>query len=276
MAFSASAVAFALGENLWFPVVFTGAQAPPNVYHGDARTNLYRAVLAAQTGIPEVTICFGDYLFRACRAQKKDDRRFDGFESPTYPPLAIMAEDLIVREELIRAIPHPGADIELRAAFASGVLEITQYPGLETEFFMSVLQPGLVEGLPRCKGIIIQTLGAGNVATRDPYSFLPFVRQAVSLGIPVLVTSQYPPDPESYKKYAPAAAPIKAGAIHAGNMTSAAAVAKFRWVLAQIEADSACEFTPSARVELVKRMMVEKDYVGELSLRKKGQTSGAE
>jgi len=141
-------------------------------------------------------------------------------------------------------------------------LEIAQYPGLEPEFFVRLLRPLNQSGGPQCNGVIIQTLGAGNIATRDPYSFLPFIRHTVKeLKIPVLVTSQYPPDPESYKKYSPAQAPVDAGAIHAGNMTSAAAVSKFRWVLAQVQ-DIA---DPEERIEQLKHMMVEIDYIGELA-----------
>lgn len=262
MTFTASAVAFALGPNLSFPVVFTGAQTTPDKYHGDARTNLYRAVLTAQESLHEVVICFGDRVFRACRAQKRDDQRFDGFESPTYPELALITDEVNIRRELLRPAPHPGVDIQLQNKFMSGVLEISLYPGLEPDFFMSLLRPFDDGQGPRCNGVIIQTLGAGNIATRDPYSFLPFVRRTVhEQKIPVLVTSQYPPDPESYKKYSPAKEPVDVGAIHAGNMTSATAVSKFRWVLAQVEgiADDV------ARIDQVRRMMIEIDYVGELA-----------
>ena len=262
MTFTASAVAFALGPNLWFPVVFTGSQTTPDKYYGDARTNLYRAVLTAQQGLHEVTICFGDRVFRACRAQKRDDQRFEGFESPTYPELAIITEEVNVRQELLRDKPHPGVDIQLHDRFVEGILEIAQHPGLEPKFFSELLHHVNRGNGCRCNGVIIQTLGAGNIATREPYSLLDFVRHTVKeLKIPVLITSQYPPDAESYKKYSPAQAPVDAGAIHAGTMTSAAALAKFCWVLAQVQSIS----SPEERIDQVRRMMVEVDYVGELA-----------
>jgi L-asparaginase/Glu-tRNA(Gln) amidotransferase subunit D len=92
MHFSASAVALALGNQLSFPVVFTGAQTIPEVPHGDARVNLLRACKVATTDIAEVVIAFGEYVFRGCRAQKKDERRFDAFESPAEFPLATITE----------------------------------------------------------------------------------------------------------------------------------------------------------------------------------------
>src|SRR5205823_5806287 len=117
--FTASAVAFALGPNLPFPVVFVGAQTTPDVPYGDAHVNLYRACEVAKKDIPEVMICFGNFAFRAVRAQKKDDRRFEGFESPTYGPLVEITGEINVRTELIRKLPEKPRDIHLRDAFAS-------------------------------------------------------------------------------------------------------------------------------------------------------------
>ncbi len=88
MAYTASAVAFALGRDLGFPVVFTGSQTTVDVPHGDAIANVLRAALVATQDLPEVVISFGEKVFRATRTQKKDDRRFDAFESRATPSSA--------------------------------------------------------------------------------------------------------------------------------------------------------------------------------------------
>ena len=262
MAYTASAVAFALGPHLRFPVVFTGAQTTPDVPYGDAHVNLYRACEVAKMSIPEVVICFGNFVFRAVRAQKKDDRRFEGFESPTYPAIAEITGEINVRSELIRPLPRRERDINLKAEFESSILIVPQYPGLEPSFFDHLLPEE--EQSPLCKGVIVQTLGAGNVANEDPYSFIPFVGRAYARGIPVIVTSQYPPDPGSHTKYTPAEAPIRAGAIHAGNMTQAAAVTKFRWILAQVSRRSSwAHKPPEEKKAIVTRLMVNKALIGE-------------
>jgi len=261
MAYTASAVAFALGPNLGFPVVFTGAQTTPDVAYGDAHVNLYRACEVAKKPIHEVVISFGNFVYRAVRAQKKDDRRFDGFESPTYPPLAEITGEINVRTELLREAPT-GGDIKLRAEFERSILLVPQFPGLEPGFFSHLL--GDAEGGRPCKGVIVQTLGAGNVASEMPYSFIPFVQRAYRRGIPVIVTSQYPPDPGTHTKYTPAQAPLAAGAIHAGNMTLAAAVTKFRWVLAHVRRRKGWpKMSPQTRKELVTELMVAKALIGE-------------
>lgn len=262
MAYTASAVAFALGRHLNFPVVFTGAQTTPDVAYGDAHVNLYRACEVAKQKIPEVVISFGNFVYRAVRAQKKDDRRFDGFESPTYPPLAEITGEINVRHELIRRLPKIPHDIILKADFEHSILIVPQFPGLEPEFFDRLLISE--DERLNCRGVIVQTLGAGNVTNLKPYSFIPFVKRAHDLGIPVIVTSQYPPDPGTHTKYTPAQAPIKAGAIHAGNMTLAAAVTKFRWVMAQVRARRDWHaMTPADKRALVETLMVERSVVGE-------------
>jgi L-asparaginase len=262
MAYTASAVAFALGPQLRFPVVFTGSQTTPDVAYGDAHVNLYRACEVAKKDIPEVVISFGNFVYRAVRAQKKDDRRFDGFESPTYPPLAEITGELNVRRELLRKLPEQHADIELRAEFETSILIVPQFPGLEPDFFDHLLRFS-EDGHP-CLGVIVQTLGAGNVTSEQPYSFIPFVERAYRQGIPVIVTSQYPPDPGSHTKYTPAEAPIHAGAIHAGNMTMAAAVVKFRWVLADVHGRKGWkQMGPEKKRKFVSKLMVEESIVGE-------------
>lgn len=261
MAYTASAVAFALGPQLRFPVVFTGAQTTPDVPYGDAHVNLYRACEVAKKDIPEVVISFGNFVYRAVRAQKKDDRRFDGFESPTYPPLAEITGEIDVRKELLRPLPKRNEEIQLHAEFEASILVVPQFPGLEPNFFEHLLQENSQQV---CKGVIVQTLGAGNIASEPPYSFIPFVERAFRQGIPLIVTSQYPPDPDTHTKYAPGEAPIHAGAIQGGNMTMAAAVAKFRWVLADVaRRRSWRRLTPNQKRKLVERLMVYQSVVGE-------------
>jgi L-asparaginase len=283
MAFTASAVAFALGEHLPFPVVFTGAQATPDVQHGDARLNILRACMVATQKIPEVVICFGNHVFRAVRAQKKDERRFEGFESVRFPPLAEITEiieidnervrvsapaepSVQINEERLRALPNPLDDIQLCDEFASGILLIQLTPSLEPEFYRPALD--VVDsrtGKPVCRGVIIQTLGAGNVTTIEPYGFMGFIGDAVRRDIPVLITSPYPWRPAAAREFAPAAAPIDVGAIPGGEMTAAAAVTKFRWGLARVD-----HLVEDGKVPREKRReaisaLMQSDLIGELA-----------
>jgi len=258
MHFSASAVAFALGRSLGFPVVFTGAQTIPEVRHGDARVNLLRACKVATMDIAEVVISFGDYVFLGCRAQKKDERKFDAFESPACPVAGYITEEIILSPWVERRKTDGSSDMQLQADFAQGVLQVSLIPGLEPNLLEPILKSDL------CKGVILQSFGAGNVPSEEPYSFAGIIRRATELGTPVIITSQFPANATLHTAYEPGRVAVEAGAIATGNMTSSCAVAKFRWVLAQVEQSiHAGDLDEAQRVAEVRAGM-HKVYVGEM------------
>lgn len=229
MAYTASAVAFALGPGLNFPVVFTASQVARHVAHGDARPNLLRACAVATMDIPEVVVVTNDQVFRAVRVEKKDDYRFESFHSPTMGPLAIIADRI---EPLGRArTPDESRGLECRAKFSDGVFKFAFFPGLNPRLLTPILDTA------ELRGIIIETPGIGNLPTDGVnYSLLPFIETATrEKHIPVLLVSQYPIQIEMSAVYAPASKPIQRGAIPAANMSLPAAVTKFMWILPQIE-----------------------------------------
>lgn len=258
MHFSASAVAFALGPGLPFPVVFTGAQTYPEVLHGDARINLLRACAVASQDLAEVVISFGDFIFRGARAQKKDEARFDAFESPALFPLGFITEEIILSPNRRRRHEKEGQPFELRNHFATGVLQVSLIPGLEP----SLLVPAIEQD--QCKGLILQSFGAGNVPDEGEFSFIPLVERLVERETPVIVTSQFPANATLHTAYRPGRKAVEAGVIPTGNMTASCSVAKFRWALAlldqQMERDQG-----TARLEHVTAIMSE-SYIGELDL----------
>lgn len=231
MHFTSSAVAFALGQELNFPVVFTGAQTIPASLGGDARRNLINACRVALTDLAEVVISFGDYVFRACRTQKMDERKFAAFESPAFPPLAYITQTIDVQPLAFTQSNKQSAGMNsttFKPYFETGILQIELIPGLEPELIRAMIQTA------SCNGLILKSFGAGNVPTQGAFSFLELIDEAVHVrGIPVILTSQFPANATTTTAYEPGVRAREAGAIPTGNMTSAAAAAKFRWVLAQ-------------------------------------------
>lgn len=255
MHFSASAVAFALGPALPVPVVFTGAQTIPEVRHGDARVNLLRACEVASTNLAEVVISFGDFIFRGARAQKKHEARFDAFESPAQFPLGFITEEILISTDaMTRDSKHSVGRFELRAEFARGVLQVSLIPGLEPSLIMPALEQ------PACKGLILQSFGAGNVPNAGTYSFRKLIKAAVEREKPVIVTSQFPASATIHTAYRPGREAMRAGAISTGNMTASCSVAKFRWALARVERE---KVEPTARIDRVREIMNE-IYIGEM------------
>ncbi len=255
MHFSASAVAFALGPALPVPVVFTGAQTIPEVPHGDARVNLLRACKVACADLAEVVIAFGDYVFRGARAQKKHEARFDAFESPAQFPLGFITENILISSDaMTRSNKRDAGKFELRADFAKGVLQVSLIPGLEPALVMPALEH------PDCKGLILQSFGAGNVPDAGIYSFRKLIKAAVERDKPVVVTSQFPANATLHTAYRPGREAMRAGAISTGNMTASCSVAKFRWALALVEREVA---KPSERIARIRQIM-SKSYIGEM------------
>jgi L-asparaginase len=269
LCFTACAVAFALGRELSFPVVFTGSQTTTDVLHGDSISNILRACLVATQDVPEVVVSFGEKVFRAVRTQKKDDLRFDAFESPGYPELGFVAEEVqIFRRSLLSKAGASAALMRRSTEFESGILHISQTPGCDAAFYLAALRVARRaangERQPLCRGIIIQSLGAGNIPTKDPaFSLEPLIKEASEQLIPVILTSPFPVLPANYLRYSPSTAAIAAGAIPTGNMTISAVVTKLSWVLPQVNADIENELVrPERRLDRIKVMMSE-ELVGE-------------
>lgn len=69
MAYTASALSFAL-QGLDKPVILTGSQVPMSNIRSDARRNLVNAIEMATLSLPEVAICFNDFVYRGNRSTK--------------------------------------------------------------------------------------------------------------------------------------------------------------------------------------------------------------
>ena len=254
MHFSSSAVSLALGKNLNVPVVFTGSQTDASVKHGDARTNLMRSFMVACSDLAEVALCFDHAVFRGARAQKRHESEFDAFESPAFPRLARLTKFVELFPEAKRRNPEIKDDIELIAEFAPNIVQISLIPGLETHFLNSLISNEF------CHGVILQSFGAGNVPDQGPFSLLEFIAKASSFGKPVLVTSQFPANSTTNTEYGPGKSAVEAGAIPTGNMTSACAMVKFRWVLAQVMKTNLKNGERQKRI----RELMNLSFVGEL------------
>jgi L-asparaginase len=142
--------------------------------------------------------------------------------------------------------------------FRSEILQVSLIPGLRPARLEVLLDPNILDG------IILQSFGAGNVPNLGDYSFVPFIRKARKLGIATIIASQFPANSTMDTVYEPGLKAIEAGAIPTGNMTNAAATAKFRWVLARVKGlIAAGEISSSEKIAWIDNFMTEA-YVGEM------------
>lgn len=230
MAYTAGAVSLAFGRNLQLPICFTGSQLPLVTHGTDARFNLENAMKtileANRRGIAEVMIVFSDRVLRANRAIKTSEAKFHAFDSPAFPHLAAITAVGITFAPLAFEVVNGGV-AELTPHFQRGILSVEIVPGLEPSILMEVLQSG------KCQGLLLKSLGSGNVPSEDEYSLIPVIRAAQSLHVPVLVSTKFVGGNTHMDIYEPGKLALEAGAIPTGDMTDVMAQVKFMWALAQ-------------------------------------------
>ncbi len=239
MAYSATAVGLAFCQKLKVPVVFTGAQKPIGETGSDAVSNVERAIMvleeAIKEGVIESMVFFNDQAFRGVNTRKRSESQFSAFESPNYGSLFVVdgmgvrtgmigrkREDIKKSKKKIR--------VELKNAFANGIIPLSVVPGLEPGALSAIAEKDF------CNVIILNSLGVGNVPSNGKYSIISTIDYIVhKLKKHVIVTSPFVGGSIDMKVYLPGKLALKAGAIDAGSMTAEATLVKTRLILAHPE-----------------------------------------
>lgn len=253
MTYASSAVAISLGRGLKRPVVFTGSQLPLVDFGTDAKFNLENAVktvsAARDNGIAEVMITFADKVLRASRAVKVSESKFPAFDSPAIDPLAdITAFGVEFGRHALKVDEH--ALPELVTGFNNEVLTIEVVPGLRPEYLQHLIRN------TKLSGILLKSLGAGNVPTKGEYSLIPTIEEAVKRNIPVVISTKFVGGRTNMEVYETGVKPIKAGAIPVGDMTDVMAQVKMMWILANQDPKNPMKGF---------REKLQKNYVGEIT-----------
>lgn len=222
MAYTATAVSLALAAGSHLPIVFTGSQLPLLSDNTDAARNLISALLtlrlALRRQISEVMVVFGDKVLRGNRAIKTSEILFPAFDSPAFPVLGeVTAAGIRLsghhrHRSLALGVPD--------TRFDSRILTIDLTPGLPPELLRAALNS------PSCRGILLRSLGTGNLPNQGRYSLIPVIREASEAGVPVLVSTKFIGGITRMELYEPGKAAREAGAIPTGDMTDVAAQVK--------------------------------------------------
>ena len=230
MAYTASAVSLGLGRGLKIPIVFTGSQLPLVSFGTDARFNLensMKTLLKAIDGsINEVMIVFSDRVLRASRAIKTSESKFAAFDSPAFPDLAYVNAVGVSFNPNAFTI-EKGRELQIRPDFQKGIFAIDLVPGLDPKLFLEFLKSG------SCTGVLLKSLGAGNVPSFGEYSLIPVIEEATKMNIPVLISTKFVGGNTHPEIYEPGKLAVSAGAIPTGDLTDVMAQVKFMWALAQ-------------------------------------------
>ncbi|OGG91864.1 hypothetical protein A3H16_01815 [Candidatus Kaiserbacteria bacterium RIFCSPLOWO2_12_FULL_53_8] len=232
MAYSATAVSFVLGERLNIPVAFTGSQLPMVKFGTDARFNIENTVLvlteAIKQRIAEVMVVFYDVVLRASRSIKISEAAFAAFGSPAFPPLAgLSATGVTFRPEARRASKAPFRAEDCDFHFNADVVVLDLVPGFKPGILFDIIHSG------KCKALVLRSLGAGNVPSRDEFSLIPCIKEATQLKIPVVITTKFVGGTTHAGTYGPGRAALDAGAIESGDLNDVAVHVKVAFLLAQ-------------------------------------------
>ena len=169
MAYTASALSFML-ENLNKPVILTGSQLPIGTLRTDGKENLITAIeIAAAKNpdgtaiVPEVCIFFENHLMRGNRTTKINAENFNAIRSFNYPPLARVGIHIKYEPNLIRK-PDPDKPLKPHYLFATNVVILTLFPGIQEEIIHSLLH------VPGLKAVVMKTFGSGNAPQKEWFS----------------------------------------------------------------------------------------------------------
>ncbi len=228
MAYTASALSFLL-VNLGKPVVVTGSQSPIFVERTDAHLNFLNALYVAgykATGVPrvpEVTVCFGDHLYRGNRTRKVSVDARAGFASPNYPPLGRFGDSIRINRNRVRKAPPPDRPFYVHRRLDDRVMDLTLYPGVKG----SQLRPFFER--EDLKGFVLRTFGSGTTP-RDP-ELLEAVAQAARDGKMLLVVTQCLEGGVDLGRYDASATLLESRVVSGFDLTPEAALTKLMWMM---------------------------------------------
>ncbi|MFX0107060.1 MAG: asparaginase [Candidatus Hodarchaeota archaeon] len=242
MVYSAAASSYMI-QNFGKPIVFTGAQLPATIPWSDAPRNLLDALRVAAFGdLGETCIVFNSEIHRATRAKKVRVNTYDAFDSMDPSPIGVLARDIILYESRRRRHNQvPTFDTRLD----DRVFLLKAFPGLPPTILLKILDMGY-------HGIVIEGFGSGNIPTQEN-SLTGAIKQAVSQGCFVVLSSQCAFGQADLSIYEVGLAAEEVGAMSAYDMTSESALVKLAWVLGHTK-----------EPETVREMMAT-TYVGEMS-----------
>lgn len=227
MAYASSALSFML-ENLGKPVIFTGSQIPFCEVYNDARRNLIVSIIFATISeLSEVCIFFNDRLLRANRSMKVSSGGLSAFDSPDYPPLAILGTRMNLNTELI--LPQPKSPFRVHKVLEAKVLVLKLVPGFDDECIQATVRHST-----NLKALVLEMYGTGN-GPSNKGSLLEAIKEAREKGVLVVAISQCLRGGVSLDMYSMGREFKANGVISGGDLTAEACTTKLAYLFGRVK-----------------------------------------
>ncbi len=247
MMYTAAALSFMIETPV--PIVLVGSQRSADRPSSDNAMNAICAARVATSNIAEVCVVMHAttsddfcYIHRGTKVRKMHTSRRDAFQSINARPIG--------------RVEYPSGEIKIQSTFAKrGEKKLAIHDRLEPKCALIKYVTGasneslLFHSGSGYKGIVIEGTGLGHVSTE----WVPLIRNATDVGIPVVITSQCIRGRVCDRVYDTGRDMLKAGAIEGEDMLSEVALVKLMWVLGQCH-----------EIEQVKNMM-HTNIAGELT-----------
>lgn len=256
MAYTSAALTYML-MYLKKPVIITGAQKSIGEKDSDAARNLQDSFKVAASGVPGVFVVFNGDIITGDRATKMKTVSFDAFASVNAPLPGKIGENGIewddealwqesrrlkkIWDEMERISgasrsmdttkksPDEGGrqgikgleetPVVLNDTLDPRVLLVKLYPGIQPEVLLMAKEKGY-------HSVLIESFGSGGIPFRRPRNLLPAIRELISSGITVAVTTQVPFEGVDLTLYEVGVKALEAGAVSTGSMTREAALVR--------------------------------------------------
>jgi len=236
MTYTSAAISYML-QGLPVPVVFVGSQRSSDRPSSENEMNLLNSVFAATQDLGEVAVCMHAssnddfcHLHRGTRVRKMHTSRRDAFHSISSLPIAALDYRTDRFDLLSEHKPRNKGRLSAKKGINGNVALIYVHPNIK---------PELISRLDSYDGVVLAGTGLGHVPTealgdKSVKSILKPIKELVSSGIPVVMSSQCISGRLCMRVYRTGRMLIDAGVIGDGaDWTPEAAYTKLCWVLGQ-------------------------------------------